>query len=259
MESVYNFSQKEIIAFALVFVRLSAFFATMPVFGVQNVPPSVKALLSLIVTFVVFPTVGFKSMTTDPESMSIVLLVIKEAFVGLAFGFLTRSFFVALTMAGQLISVSLGISSAQLYNPALGETSAAFDQFYSMLAALFFLAVDGHHLLLSGIVDTYKIVSLGQLTVSFEGLQGTANLVSTVMEISLKAASPVVVAILFVNVAMALIGRAVPQINILITSLPVNTLIGLFVIIFTLPFLMWEMRDILGITQTEVMRLMKSL
>jgi flagellar biosynthetic protein FliR len=258
VESVYNFSNKEILAFGLVFLRVSSFVFVMPIFSVQSVPKYLKVLFSLIFAMVIFPTVGWKHMQTDPESLQIVSLVAKEVFIGLVFGFLTRAFFVAMQMAGQLISVSLGISSGQLYNPMLGETSAAFDQFYGILASLFFLSINGHHLLIGGIVETYQLVSLGQLTVSFGGLDGVAHLTSTAMQIGLKAASPIMVSILFVNVGMALIGRAVPQINILVTSLPVNTMVGLLVIIFTMPILLWGMSDMYSITQNEVMAIMKA-
>lgn len=259
MESVYNFSNKELLAFALVFLRVSAFIMVMPIFGVGSVPSPIKVLFALVVSFIVFPTVGWRQMQIDPESLAIVTLVVKELFVGLTFGFLTRAFFVALTMAGQLISVSLGASSGQLFNPALGETSAAFDQFYGILAALFFLAINGHHLLISGIADSYKLVSIDQITVALTGLKDVGGLVSTTMAVGLKVAAPVMVSILFVNVGMALIGRAVPQINILITSLPVNTLVGLFVIIFTMPLLLWGMSDIVNLTHAEVMQIMKKL
>jgi flagellar biosynthesis protein FliR len=259
MESVYNFSNKELLAFALVFMRMSAFVMTMPIFGVGSVPSSIKVLLALGLSFVIFPTVGWQQMDADPESFALVTLVVKEVFVGLTFGFLSRAFFIALTMAGQLISISLGISSGQLYNPTLGESSAAFDQFYGMMASLIFLGINGHHLLISAIADSYTLISVGQLTVELTGMNGVAHLVSTAMAIALKASSPVMVSILFVNVGMALIGRAVPQINILITSLPVNTLVGLFIILFTMPVLLWSMPDIVGVTHEEVMKIMKSM
>jgi flagellar biosynthesis protein FliR len=258
VESVYNFSNKELLAFALVFLRISSFVITMPVFGVGSVPSHVKVLFSLVFTFVIFPAVGWKQMQFDPESLGLVTLVAKEVFVGLIFGFLTRAFFVALTMAGQLISVSLGISSGQLFNPTLGDTSAAFDQFYGILASLFFLGINGHHLFIGGIAETFQLIPLSQLTVDFGGLGGIGNLTSTIMAIALKVASPVMVSILFVNVGMALVGRAVPQINILITSLPVNTMVGLFVIIFAMPMLLWSFSDIVDLTQLEVMQIMKS-
>lgn len=258
MESVYNFSNKEILAFALVFLRISAFVLAMPVFGVGNVPSPVKILFSLVMSFVIFPSVGWQKMQADPESVAIATLVVKEVFIGLAFGFLSRAFFMALGMAGQLISVSLGVSSGQLFNPTIGETSTAFDQFYGILAGLFFLAINGHHLLIGSVAESYSLIPLDQLTVNLTGLGGVTGLVSSAMAIGLKAAAPVMISILFVNVGMALIGRAVPQINIFITSLPVNTMVGLFIII-TMPLLLWSMGDIVNFTHEDVMKIMKSM
>jgi flagellar biosynthetic protein FliR len=78
------------------------------------------------------------------------------------------------------------------------------------------------------------------------------------MVIAVKLSAPVMVTVLFSNVALAVVGRAVPQINILITSLPVNTLLGLFVIVAFLPVLVFEMGSLLNITGERVFQMLKS-
>lgn len=258
MESVYNFKPEELLAFGLVLLRISTFILTMPVIGTASMPNQIKILTALMITFIVFPSVGFQKLALNFDNFDIVTYAIKEVFVGIVFGFFTRLFFMVVTMAGHLMSISMGISQGQLFNPALGDTVSPFDQFYSILATLFFLAVNGHHMFISGIVQTYDIVTLANVNLSFAGLPGVAEMVSHAMATAVQIGAPIMISILMVNVGMALIGRAVPQINILITSLPVNTLAGMLMMIFTMPLLLSEMGSLLNITTNEVFALLKT-
>jgi flagellar biosynthetic protein FliR len=258
LESIYHFNMKELLAFALVGLRMAGFVVAMPIIGTSNVAVSIKALLALMLTFIMFPQVGWQKMPVDIESMAIVTLAIKEVFIGLTFGFVARMFFLAVTMAGQIMSISLGLSSAQLFNPAMGETSTSLDYFYVTLASLFFFAINGHHVLISGIFESFRIVPVSQLTIDLGGMQGFGSVVHRVTVLGLKMSAPIMVAILFMNVAIAVVGRAVPQINILITSLPVNALSGFFIMFIGLPLLLWQMSEILNLTADELFRFIKT-
>lgn len=138
MPSLYQFNETEILAFFLVLLRISAFLVTWPVFGVDSVPGPVKILLGLIIAVVLFPTVGWHAIQDTVGSEQIFWYAIREVFIGLAIGFLSRSFFYILSVAGQVISVSMGLSSIQLFNPAVGDRSSAFDQFLVGVGTLFF-------------------------------------------------------------------------------------------------------------------------
>ena len=257
MESIYNFSPIEILGFALVLLRVSAFVVTMPVIGTPNVPNQVKILLALTLTIIIFPTIGWKQLNYDFETFAIIPHAIKEVFVGLTFGFLTRVFFMTIMMAGQIMSVSVGISAAQLYNPMLDEAMSPFDQFYSIVATLFFLAISGHHLLINGLVETYNMIAISKMSIDLTALGGVAGLATTATKMAVQISAPIMISILMINVAMALIGRAVPQINILMTSLPVTTLAGLLVMMITMPLLFSEFGDLLGMTTSQVFDLMR--
>ncbi|MCB0351286.1 MAG: flagellar biosynthetic protein FliR [Bdellovibrionales bacterium] len=258
MESVYNFNMTELLAFGLVLLRMTGFVVAAPIIGTVNVQVSAKVLLALCMTFIIFPQVGWQQLTADIESSAIITLAVKEMFIGFSFGFLARMFFQVVTMAGQIMSVSLGLSAAQLFNPSMGETSTALDQFYVILASLFFLSINGHHLLIDGIFETFQIVPITKISISLNGLQEFGVVTQKIMAIALKMSAPILVAILFMNVAIAVIGRAVPQINILITSLPINAMAGFFVMFVCLPLLIWQMTDLLNVTTAELFKLIKS-
>lgn len=258
MESVYNFNMTELLAFALVLLRMCGFVVAMPIIGTMNVPASAKVLLALAMTFIVFPQVGWQKLAVDLESSQLITYAVKEIFIGFSFGFVARLFFNAVAMAGQIMSVSLGLSAAQLFNPTMGETSTAVDQFYVILASIFFLSINGHHLLISGIFETFSLVPITKSSISILGLGEFGVITQKIMVIALKMSAPILVAILFMNVAIAVMGRAVPQINILVTSLPVNALAGFFMMFVALPLLLWQMTEVLNITTTELFKLIRS-
>lgn len=258
MESIYNFSETQMLIFALVFLRIVGFIVAMPVIGTTSVPVQVKVLFSMLISFILMPMVEKTGFGMGITEMGAVFLAIKEVFIGLVFGFLARMFFLSLSMAGQIISVSLGVSAAQLFNPAFNENSSAFDQFFIIIATLFFFAINGHHLLLSGLVETYQIIPVTNSGVSFVGLAGIGDLGQMATEMALKFSAPILITILFTNFAMGIMGRAVPQINILITSLPVNTLVGLLVLFLSLPLIIFGMENLLSKTMAYMFGVLKT-
>lgn len=258
MEQLYRFSEPEILAFAMVLLRVSAFVVVWPIFGVENVPSPVKILFALIVTMVVFPVIEWQGIQASFDSPVLMFLAIKEVFIGLVFGFLARMFFMAIRVAGELISISIGLSGAQLYNPAMGGQASPVDTLVYSLAGLFFLAINGHHLFLTGLVDTFRILPLNPNGLSMLTFGSMGPFVQEIMSIGIRLSAPVMIAILVVNVVMGILGKTVPQINVLVTSLAVNIVVGFIVLIVALPLMMGEMPDLLEISASRLFQIMRA-
>lgn len=258
MPNLYDFSETEIIAFFLVLLRVSAFVVSWPVFGTPTIPNLLKVLFALTISMMIFPVVDVAGVDAGFSSFDLVGLSFKEVFVGVSLGFLARMFFFAVQIASDIIATSMGLASAQLLNPALGHQTTALEQFKVILASLFYLAIHGHHLFLSGLMDSYRMIPVGQLSLSFTGLSHLGLIFQEIMVIGVKLSAPVLISILFMNVAMAVIGRAVPQINVLITSLPVNILVGFLVMIVGLPLFVWQMEDLLHFSATRVFQILRT-
>jgi flagellar biosynthetic protein FliR len=257
---IYQFSEIEFLAFFLVFVRMTAFVVSWPVFGVSMVPSPLKILFGFILSLMIFPTLKWQNtnLSLSLDSMNIVVLFVKETFIGLSIGYLGRLFFYAISIAGEIVSASMGISSAQLFNPSLEGQSSATNQFLVGLATLFFLAINGHHLFLSALSQSFQILPLSQDLISVGHFQNFGEVAQEIMVVGLKMSSPVLVAILFMNLVMAVIGRAVPQINVLITSLPVNILVGFIVLIVALPLIIFQMNGLLEVTALRLFKFLRA-
>ncbi|MFN7453514.1 MAG: flagellar biosynthetic protein FliR [Pseudobdellovibrionaceae bacterium] len=259
MQALYQFPEGQIVAFALVFLRLIAFVVAWPVFGSASVPVYTKILLALVMSMVVFPTLSFPNGSNMLMGQEVMAFAAREIFIGLFLGFLMRMIFFAVSVSGEIMSVSIGIASAQLYNPAMGGTSNVVEQFQIWLATLFFLAMDGHHIFISGLVKSYEVVPLAAQMVNSAGFATVATSIQAVLVMGLKMAAPVLLAIFLANLAMGILGRAVPQINVLMTSLSVTISIGFVVMILAMPMFIGEMSGLIDVMAQEFFKEMKVL
>lgn len=241
----FGLNENEILAFALVLIRVVSFLVSWPVFSVYSVPNQAKVLLAMLLAMLMFPTIGQGGLVGVNLGNEIVWLAAKEAAVGVSLGFITRMFFFAFSIGGNLISTYVGLASAQVFNPSLGTQSTTVEQFYLAVATLIFLALNGHHLFLEGLAKSFELVPLSMAGVQLGAFQEVTRFVSDVVVAGIQISAPVMVAIFLMNIFMGILGRTVPQINVLVTSLPVNILVGFVVMIVSLPALIPETEAIM--------------
>lgn len=234
-----NFNQTEILAFALVLCRVSSFLITWPVFSVYNVPAPMKILLSVAVAMVLFPVIPKTGLTAEGLGQDIIWLAGKEVLAGVCLGFLTRLFFFAVSAGGNLIATSAGLANAQIFNPAMAATVTTVESFYVAIATLLFLAMNGHHIFLTGLAQSFESIPLNA-GIDIAVFKDSGLILQSVVEAAIKISAPVMVAIFFMNVAMGIIGRVVPQINVLVTSQAVNFMAAMVVMIIALPAMVME-------------------
>ncbi len=235
--NIYNLIEVEVFSFLLVLARMSAFIVTWPVLGSINVPAQVKILFSLLVSIMIYPFVKESMLTPLISLQQLILFVLKEVVVGLSLAFISHLFFYGLQVGSEIISASLWVSAAQMFSPTSGSQSTPIDTFCYILGALVFLIIDGHHLFLTGLVQSYDVLPAVRWGMEVETFSQVALFGQTVVEFGLKISAPILVSILLINVSLAIVSRAVPQINVLVTSMPINALVGFVLMILMIPML----------------------
>jgi flagellar biosynthetic protein FliR len=242
---LFNFNEAEILGFALAFLRVGAFTFVWPIFSVYNVPGYLKVLLALSITMVVFPVIDRTGLTAQVLGQDIAWLAAKEVLTGLCLGFMTRLFFFAISVAGNLVATSSGLANGQLFNPALGATTTTVEQFYGALATLLFLSLNGHHYFLTGLVQSFQAIPISIDGTNFalmtSKFKDSGLILKLIVEAGVKMSAPVLITIFIINVVMGIISRAVPQINVLITSAPVNFMATLLIMMISIPALVFQM------------------
>ncbi|MGE5085966.1 MAG: flagellar biosynthetic protein FliR [Bacillota bacterium] len=252
-------TEAQILLFALILLRMLAFIVSSAFFGSHTVNTPVKILLSLVLSTLLYPVVKIGKVDYLVISNEIIGLAVRELIVGLVIGFLTRLFFFVVSMVGDLIAMSVGLGAGQMFNPMLGSTGNAMESFYSTLGTLVFLAINGHHVLIRAIAESYTLVPVSSLSLNVGPFAEIALFGQTAFILTIKMCAPVLVTILLVNLSMGILGRAVPQINVLVTSMPVTIMIGMTVVFICLPLLVMEMNGLVEVTASNLFSVMKHL
>jgi flagellar biosynthetic protein FliR len=254
---IYQWSEPKIIIFMLVFIRCLTFLISYPIFGSPQVPTHLKVLLPLMLAFIIFPVVWVSFHPQISFNDAIIWMALKESLVGLLLGSVVRMLFFAVSIGGQIISAALGLSAAQMFNPMMGSQSTVVEQFQFTIGTIIFLSINGHHFLLSGIVESFNLIPLNFDGFHLEGVKTAAYLGQEILTIGLKMGAPVMISIFLIQVGMGIIGRVVPQINVLVTSLHLTILIGLLVMIVTVPMFFNQMNHLQDFMADSLFKIMK--
>jgi flagellar biosynthetic protein FliR len=152
-----------------------------------------------------------------------------ELAVGIICGFVVNIVFVAAQMAGELLSRQIGTSLAQVINPLFESQFPIFGEFYYMFALVVFVAVNGHHVLLAGLVNTFERVPLMGAAFHAGMVEKAAGLMGDMFILMIRLAAPAFAALFLVTIALAIIARTVPQIHVLLIGFPLQVCLGLIV------------------------------
>jgi flagellar biosynthetic protein FliR len=240
----FNFNPNEVVAFVLIFMRVAGLFLTAPIFSSRNIPIMVKASWILIVAFLVFPVVEYKVETLPVPGLPLGLAVIRELLVGFSLGLGATLVFTGIQLAGQIVDIQMGLGMANIVDPMTSTQISVMGQYYYFIATMVFLAADGHHLLLKGMVDSFDIIPLGQAHLSVALGTKMMGFFSQVFFIAFQIGAPVIGALFITNMALGIIARTVPQMNVFIVGMPLNLAVGLLITAVSMGFFTFIMQGL---------------
>lgn len=213
----------------LPFCRIGAMFLAMPVIGSRLMPARVRLILALLVTLIVVPLLPEIPVSAS-LSMSTVLVLVQEVVLGLCVGFAFQMVFQVFVLAGQLMAMKMGLGFASMNDPTNGVQTTALSQFFLMLSTLMFIAINGHLVLISMLVESFSHFPPGDFTLSKTIFYSVAKLGTWLFASALLLALPVITALLFVNLAFGVMSRAAPQLNIFAVGFPFTLICGLLLV-----------------------------
>ncbi len=234
-------------------LRVIALMWVGPIFGHPAVSARLRVMLAVMVAWTAAP-IGVGGLAgVDWDLASVAAAAAVELLIGLAVGLGATLVFAAMMQLGEFLAVQGGLGAAQTIDPATGASSPAIGLALEAFALLIFLAIDGHHVLLRGLAESFRVLPIGGAPPSPDALLETARLGSAVWKISVQIAAPVTVAIFIQNVATGVLGRAMPQLNILIVNLPLHVGILLLMIGIGANDLVHAMKDSIEIWPETVL------
>lgn len=235
-----------IFAFLAVFARVTAMLLTAPLYG-QVVPVNIRVMLGGVIAMALVPVVG-PQITHAPESLSdILMLVGREVTMGLLIGGCLQVMMAAIQMAGSFLDLQIGIGSAQVFNPMLGQTASPIGQFKFLLGTVILLLLNGHHLMFNALVMSYGVESIS-LTSLGGMIESLTSMLGSLMYLALQIAAPVAAVTVIIDVATGLVNKAVPQTQPFLISLPAKLGFGFLALAIGLPALVSAVQNGLDIT-----------
>jgi len=222
-----------LINFLLIFSRTIGITILNPIFSRKEIPYIVKIgislYLALFITDVV--TVNIKNYSIP----SLTYIMIKEFVIGLIIGFVSYFFFNALYIAGEFIDMAMGLGIVNVLDIQNNIQVPIMGNFLYIFSILLFLSVNGHYYFLRAVVDSYKFLPVGVLKINGNFLQFCIKTFSQIFVIGFKISAPIVIALLLTDVALGILSRTVPQMNVFMVGMPLKVLLGVVTLIIVLP------------------------
>jgi flagellar biosynthetic protein FliR len=226
---LFHFSMTQFQVFLLAFSRVAAMMFSMPVIGGKLVPVHFRIGLALMITLILLPLSPIDPADLSGNLPALIIALIGEAMIGVLIGFTATLVFAAVEMAGELIGFQMGFSVINVIDPERGIPVPILGQFYSIMAMLIFLSINAHYYFIQSIGSSFFLIPLFHFDLSPSFLAGFISLAGEMFILAVKIGAPVVVAIFITNIAMNIVSRTVPQMNILVVGFPVTIAVGFLV------------------------------
>jgi flagellar biosynthetic protein FliR len=221
-------------AFAWPFVRVLALVATAPVIGHRAVPQRVKIGLALLITALIAPALPASPPLGDPGAP---MLLAQQLLVGVALGLSMHVAFAAVALAGDLIGLQMGLSFATFVDPQHSTQTPMLGTFLGLLATLLFFAIDGHLLLVAALAQSFAHAPVSAAPVPAGPWGALLAWGGELFRIGLHLALPVLAAMLACNIALGVLMRAAPQLNLLAVGFPIALVVGFVMLALLIPYL----------------------
>jgi flagellar biosynthetic protein FliR len=216
--------------FILVLLRFSGLIVSAPILASRNFPAMAKIGLAALSAMLVVPTLTPLEEALPTKPMGFILMASGEVLIGLMIGFVMTLVFAAVQVAGQIVDMLSGFALMNVFNPALETQVPIFGFFLFVLAALYLLVVNGHHLMLLALVHTFDVIPLGGFAVHPEMLREVSTWGRDMFYDGLLIAAPAAGALMLAYLSMGILGRVVPQIHLFVVGFPVTIAIGLLTV-----------------------------
>lgn len=242
---IFGFDMSSFASFLLTFMRISFVVFMMPFYSGEYIPVPVKAALCLVLTMALWPHLTFPGELLPGHPIGIMNLMLGEAVLGLMLGLCVHFIFAGIQTGGEIMGFQMGFTMVTLADPMSGTQVSITSHLMYMVTFLVFLAWDGHLHLLRALADSFVLIPPGGLRISGPLTGGILELSASMFFLAVKIAAPVIAALFMVELTLALMGRAAPQMNLLTMGFPIKIAVGFFFIGILFSTLSLRMEDII--------------
>jgi flagellar biosynthetic protein FliR len=214
--------------------RIMGLIATAPILSNRAIPARIRMGFGAAMTLALIPALPPSGLIVG--SWPGLLALLQQMLIGIALGFSMRVVFTAIDLAGELIGLQMGLGFAMFYDPDNAAQSPVVSEFLGLLAMLVFLSINGHLMLLAVIGNSFEWWPVGADLFPANGWMAIARWGSTIFSAGVMLALPVIAALLVVNIALAILTRAAPTLNLFAIGFPVTLIAGFVMLLLSMPF-----------------------
>ncbi|WP_055668104.1 fused FliR family export protein/FlhB family type III secretion system protein [Desnuesiella massiliensis] len=224
-------------AVILIFLRIGTFLITVPTFFPNGTPSIMKVFLGLMFSFILVPGIKYGYLSNINSNWTLFMYCLNEVVTGLVLGFITNLCFNVIRMAGSYMDMQLGFAMLSMFDPNTKSNSTLFERLIYWLSLMIFFIIDGHHMLINLMIDSFNIVNLGNSLVTDGSITYIFEIFSKYFIIGFKIAIPIIFIMIIVDLSLGLVSRPVPQLNVMILGMPMKILVGLATFSLALPLI----------------------
>ncbi len=225
-----------ILAFMFPLARILGMIATAPVFNNVALNARARLMCGLAITLALAPVLP--PMPNIPAgSWQAGFILIQETMLGILMGFSIRIVFAAIDVAGELISMQMGLSFAVLYDPQTAGQTPVITNFIALITTLVFLASNGHLLTISLLAESYQLLPVSATPFAADSLQTLVTSGAVLFSFGLLMSMPIIAALLIANIGLGVLARVAPTLNLFAVGFVVTIISGLIILLLTLPYL----------------------
>ena len=218
------------------FLRVLAMFTAAPVFSSRSVPMRFKVGLAFLVAYAAQASMPDQPVIdiNGPQALG---AVVQQVGIGLAIGFAARLIFSVFELAGQIVGFQMGLGFASFFDPSTSAQSSAMGRFYNNMAMLLFIVMNGHLMVLMAVMHSFSAFPVDQNFLQALKDLGMYRLGAELFASAFWISLPVVAMLVFANLALGIVSRVAPQMNIYAIGFPITLSVGLIGVAVTLPML----------------------
>ena len=232
-----------IAAFIFPLARILAFIATAPLWSSAGIPRRTRLILAIAIATAISP--GLPSMpTVQPASLAGLWILLQQMLVGIGMGFAAKIVFTAFDLAGEFIGSQMGLGFATFYDPLNSAQTPVIAEFIGLLALLLFLSLNGHLIYIATLAQSFSAIPVGENPLGAASWLNLVELGGKIFSAGLLIALPIIVALTITNVALAVLTRAAPQLNLFALGFPITLIGGFLMLAVSLDYLASPMQSI---------------
>lgn len=243
MASLELFLVSRFVVFTLVLGRVSGMILIAPIFGTLSLPRQLRVFLAVAIALLVTPVYLDATLPPVTDLATYGRLMANEVAIGMLLGLGVTIMFSGIQVAGQIVSQMSGLSLSDVFDPGFDENVSMFSNLFHLLTLAVFVAIGGHRIMLEAVLQTFAWAPPGHAVLGDSFVDVLTNLMTQSFALGIHAAAPLLIALFLSTIVLGLIGRTLPQINIIAVGFGINSMLTLAMTLLSLGAVAWTFQE----------------